>query len=213
MVQMLAQIITAHIPVSCMLSPQYNVCSFPLLAANGLTFDAHVNWFQLKQAAEYFKAHPNVPIIVDHLGVLKLGKVRIIVDGLFAWACSSWARLACLRSILLSLLLIITALPRRHSLHRTIVTTLPISTLSALCCVRVQGAEEDARRIGEWREGMRALSDLPNVFCKISGLDYIRHGWITDPEANAVVKGLVKEAIEMFGVGRCMFASNFPVDL
>jgi predicted TIM-barrel fold metal-dependent hydrolase len=64
-----------------------------------------------------------------------------------------------------------------------------------------------------WRKGMAALAALPHVHVKISGLDYIRHGWAVDPEAKAVVKGLVREVVHMFGAGRCMFASNFPVDL
>jgi predicted TIM-barrel fold metal-dependent hydrolase len=36
--------------------------------------------------------------------------------------------------------------------------------------------------------------------------------WHTDPAVEAVVSGLFLEAIGLFGVGRCMFASNFPVD-
>lgn len=84
----------------------------------------------------------------------------------------------------------------------------PLSLLPPL-----QGAEEDARRIAEWREGMRALSDLPNVYCKISGPAYILSDWISNAASNATIKSLVREAITLFGVGRCMFASNFPVDL
>lgn len=60
---------------------------------------------------------------------------------------------------------------------------------------------------------MAALAALPNVHVKISGLDYIRHGWAVDAGANAVVKGLVREVVALFGASRCMFASNFPVDL
>jgi len=43
------------------------------LASRGLTFDTHVNWFQLSQAASYFLKHaPETTLILDHLGCLKL---------------------------------------------------------------------------------------------------------------------------------------------
>jgi len=67
--------------------------------------------------------------------------------------------------------------------------------------------------VAEWREGMTALAGCPNVYVKLSGLDYIRSGWIGAPEAHAQVAGLVAEVLALFGVDRCMFASNFPVDL
>jgi len=58
-----------------------------------------------------------------------------------------------------------------------------------------------------WRKGMRALAASPHCFCKLSCL-LLRDGpW--EYESN---RRVVLEAIEMFGVGRCMFASNFPVD-
>ena len=52
-----------------------------------------------------------------------------------------------------------------------------------------------------WRAAMSALATCPNVAVKISGL-----GRVT--QKREVVLG----AIELFGVERCMFASNFPVD-
>ena len=50
-----------------------------------------------------------------------------------------------------------------------------------------------------WRAAMRALSACPNVAVKISGMGL--------PE-----RGFVLDTIELFGVHRCMFASNYPVD-
>lgn len=32
-----------------------------------------VNWFQLSDAAAFVSRHPDVPVIVNHLGCLKLG--------------------------------------------------------------------------------------------------------------------------------------------
>ena len=58
-----------------------------------------------------------------------------------------------------------------------------------------------------WRKGMRALAACENVMCKLSCLCLPKGGW--DYEDN---RRVVLETIEMFGTGRCMFASNFPVD-
>jgi predicted TIM-barrel fold metal-dependent hydrolase len=58
-----------------------------------------------------------------------------------------------------------------------------------------------------WRRGMQRLSQAPNVACKISGLGMGNFKW--KPED---FRPWVLTAIEFFGVDRCMFASNFPVD-
>jgi L-fuconolactonase len=60
---------------------------------------------------------------------------------------------------------------------------------------------------GLWREGIQALAGLGNVVCKLSGLAM--------PFGSMSVEALapwIEYAIEAFGVDRCMFASNFPVD-
>ena len=54
-----------------------------------------------------------------------------------------------------------------------------------------------------WREAMAALAPYANVAVKISGL-----GNLSEDARRAVVL----ELIELFGVQRAMFASNFPVD-
>ncbi len=58
-----------------------------------------------------------------------------------------------------------------------------------------------------WRGGMRRLAEAPNVACKISGLGMGDFTWTTE-----TIRPYVEEAIAAFGVERCMFASNFPVD-
>jgi predicted TIM-barrel fold metal-dependent hydrolase len=58
-----------------------------------------------------------------------------------------------------------------------------------------------------WRRGMRRLAERPNVVVKISGFGMFDRRWTTD-----TIRPLVLETIDLFGVGRCMFASNFPVD-
>ena len=56
-------------------------------------------------------------------------------------------------------------------------------------------------QLGGWRSAMAALAARPNVAVKISGLGNVQHK-----------REVVLAAIELFGTGRAMFASNFPVD-
>jgi predicted TIM-barrel fold metal-dependent hydrolase len=59
-----------------------------------------------------------------------------------------------------------------------------------------------------WREGMNALAALgANVVCKLSGLAMPLGSLRPD-----ALRPWLESAIEAFGVDRCMFASNFPVD-
>jgi predicted TIM-barrel fold metal-dependent hydrolase len=58
-----------------------------------------------------------------------------------------------------------------------------------------------------WRNGMRMLATQPNVAVKISGFGMIDPNWTVDN-----MRPLVLEAIEIFGPGRVMFGSNFPVE-
>ena len=57
------------------------------------------------------------------------------------------------------------------------------------------------------RQGMEALAACPHVWCKISGLTVRGKPWTL--QVNGAV---IRETIGIFGVNRCMFASNFPVD-
>jgi predicted TIM-barrel fold metal-dependent hydrolase len=61
--------------------------------------------------------------------------------------------------------------------------------------------------IATWRRGMRALAAVPHCHCKLSCLCLPPGPWSYD--AN---RAIVLETIDTFGVERCMFASNFPVD-
>jgi predicted TIM-barrel fold metal-dependent hydrolase len=58
-----------------------------------------------------------------------------------------------------------------------------------------------------WRRAMDTLAALPNTACKISGLGQPGRPWTV--AGNGPV---VRDTITIFGVERCMFASNFPVD-
>lgn len=68
-------------------------------------------------------------------------------------------------------------------------------------------ADRSAVGLDAWRHAMRAAASCPNVAVKISGLGQRGRRWTLD--AN---RAIIRDAIEIFGVGRAMFASNFPVD-
>jgi predicted TIM-barrel fold metal-dependent hydrolase len=68
-------------------------------------------------------------------------------------------------------------------------------------------ADRSPEGIAGWRKAMATLAAEPNVVVKISGLGVPGVGWTA--EAN---RQIVLVVIELFGVERCMFASNFPVD-
>ena len=57
-----------------------------------------------------------------------------------------------------------------------------------------------------WRNSMERLATSPNVHVKISELGLPDKAWTV--ESN---RGVVLDAISIFGIERCMFGSNFPV--
>jgi len=69
---------------------------------------------------------------------------------------------------------------------------------------RNDSAEERAL----WAEGMNSLAGLgDNVLCKLSGLAMPLGSMAVD-----VLAPWLEDTIDAFGVDRCLFASNFPVD-
>jgi len=71
------------------------------------------------------------------------------------------------------------------------------------------GMLEDLSPAGRaaWREGMRRLAGEPNVHTKFSALGTFIHR--NDPPHIADVVG---ETLELFGAGRCIWGSNFPIE-
>lgn len=61
--------------------------------------------------------------------------------------------------------------------------------------------------LAAWAEALHALSDLPNVSCKLSGLGMFDHGWTAES-----IRPIVETVLAQFGADRVMFGSNFPVD-
>jgi len=111
---------------------------FARLAHHRLSFDLQCYPGQMPALARLFARHPDVPVIVNHLGM-------------------------------------------------------PVMS--------------DPDGLSEWRAGMAALSALPHVAVKLSGLGFIWRDWTAER-----VRPLLLETIDRFGTDRCLFASDMPTD-
>ena len=58
-----------------------------------------------------------------------------------------------------------------------------------------------------WTGGLRTLAEADNVWCKISGLGMADNDWTVES-----FRPWVMQCIETFGVERCFFGTNWPVD-
>ncbi len=73
----------------------------------------------------------------------------------------------------------------------------------------------------DWRKSVTALAECPNVMAKLGGLvmELNGHGWEhldkppTSQELMERTRRYFETTIGLFGVERCMFESNFPVDM
>jgi len=76
-------------------------------------------------------------------------------------------------------------------------------------------------RFGIWRENIRELAENPNVVVKLGGLAMAFcnfPSFLADPRAPSSQlaeewRPYIETCIEAFGAERCMFESNFPVDM
>jgi len=68
-------------------------------------------------------------------------------------------------------------------------------------------ADRSAEGLAAWRAALALVAREPNVALKVSGLGVRGETWRR--EANAAI---VRDAISILGIERCMFGSNFPVD-
>ena len=84
---------------------------------------------------------------------------------------------------------------------------------------RFAGDREAA--FGDWRQRLSALAQLPNMNVKLGGLNMPLTGLCVAHDAQAPwgskklaqVQGRhIMTTIELFGIERCMFESNFPPD-
>jgi predicted TIM-barrel fold metal-dependent hydrolase len=67
--------------------------------------------------------------------------------------------------------------------------------------------DRSPENLGGWRAAMATFAQEPNVAVKISGLGVPGRPWTMESNREVVLR-----TIELFGVNRAMFASNFPVD-
>lgn len=65
----------------------------------------------------------------------------------------------------------------------------------------------DDEYFANWKRGMTTLAGAPNVVCKISGLGMCDPNWTVES-----LRPWVLACIEIFGVERCFFGTNWPVD-
>lgn len=68
-------------------------------------------------------------------------------------------------------------------------------------------SDRSAEGLSGWRCALEAVAAYPNVAIKLSGIGEPGLPWTL--ESNGPI---IRDAIEIFGVNRGMFASNFPVD-
>jgi predicted TIM-barrel fold metal-dependent hydrolase len=128
------------------------------LARYGLSFDSWLLEPQLPELTELAKAHPDIPVILNHVGT-------------------------------------------------------PLGLAS------YEGRRSE--RFGTWRDNIRKLAELPHVSVKLGGLAMAFcnfPSFLSDPPAPSTQlaaewKPYLETCIEAFGAQRCMFESNFPVDL
>lgn len=68
-------------------------------------------------------------------------------------------------------------------------------------------AERNDAHLKGWEKGMKLLASCDNFVTKISGLGMFDINWTTE-----TTRPFVEKTIDIFGIDRCMFGSNFPVD-
>ena len=67
--------------------------------------------------------------------------------------------------------------------------------------------DRSSEGLARWADALRALSGLPQVRCKLSGLGMFDHD--RAPEG---FRPIVETCLDQYGADRAMFGSNFPVD-
>lgn len=98
-------------------------------------------------------------------------------------------------------------------------TTFILNHMGTMVAVDLDEAERK-QVFDKWRADLRKLAELPNIYCKISGLGMPVWGFgLKDhegPNTSELLashwKPIVETAIEAFGFDRCMAASNYPPD-
>jgi predicted TIM-barrel fold metal-dependent hydrolase len=68
-------------------------------------------------------------------------------------------------------------------------------------------AERNNEYFQKWKQGLITAAEPENTVCKISGLGMSDNDWTVDS-----IRPFVLHCIETFGIDRCIFGTNWPVD-
>lgn len=68
-------------------------------------------------------------------------------------------------------------------------------------------ADRSENALKGWRAALKRAASAPQISMKISGFGLRGAGWPYDEQ-----RPIIRDIIDAFGVDRCLFASNFPVD-
>ncbi len=98
-------------------------------------------------------------------------------------------------------------------------TTLILNHVGGFLGVGPYASRREAE-FAAWQKSIRELAKCPNVLVKLGGLGMLIFGFDLhlreDPPSSAVLaatwKPFIDTCIDAFGVDRCMYESNFPVD-
>lgn len=66
---------------------------------------------------------------------------------------------------------------------------------------------QEPRQVEAWTDGMRLLSECPNVVTKLTGQGTFIHRVDDD-----LIRLVAHTCLELFGAARCMWGSNFPIE-
>ncbi len=99
-------------------------------------------------------------------------------------------------------------------------TTLVVDHIGGPIAKGPLAGERDGKVFSEWLRGVRSLAACANVVMKLGGCGMPAYGWgysereapPTSTEMAAAWQPYFAALIEAFGVERCMFESNFPID-
>ncbi len=68
-------------------------------------------------------------------------------------------------------------------------------------------ADRSPEGIEQWRRALASIAAFPNVHVKLSGIGMFSNG-VTGPQ----VRQVVRDCIQMFGIERTIYGSNFPLE-
>lgn len=68
-------------------------------------------------------------------------------------------------------------------------------------------SERTPEFLAQWRAELKRLAARPNLVCKVSGFALGDPDWTVES-----LRPMVHDCIDLFGIDRCLFASDWPVD-